>query len=161
LNHEAAEKRKTSDGGERSITDRHNMSDTVIGETTTIGMTDMIGTGSIMDGTKDTTGITPPVTTNDGKTTVDMTTSPGKGTETKRLLIRNDISRKGVTHGNRRKAPQAANRIKAPQLPQVLHQVQEITPNLATPERHTATIVGKKDTIVTNARQRATISDRR
>ena len=125
--------------------------------TTLTGMRDMIGTGIIMDGMKDTIGTNPPVTTNDGKPTADMMTSPVKSIGTKR----NAISRKGVTYGNRRRAPQAANRIKAPPLPQVLHRGQETTPNPALPGKHIATIADKKDIIVINARQRAMINDRR
>ena len=91
MNHEAGRKRKTNAGGERSDTDRHKMFGTVIGETTTTGMTDMIGTGIIIDGTRDTTGIIPLVTTKERKTTADMTTSPVKGIDTKRTSIRNVI----------------------------------------------------------------------
>ena len=73
--------------------------------------------------TRDTTRITPPVTTNDGKTTTDMTINLVKGIDTKRISIRNVNSKRGVTHGNRRKALQVANWIKAKQLPQDLNRV--------------------------------------
>ena len=95
LNHEATRRRKKNVGGERSATDRHNMSSIVIGETLTTGMTYMIDTGIIMDGTRDTTGITPPVTTHEGRITVSTTTSPVKVTDTKRISTRNVISQKG------------------------------------------------------------------
>ena len=99
------------------------------------GTTDMIGTEIIMDGTSVTTGITPLVITNDGKITVDMTTNPVKGTTTKRTLIKNAISRKAASHENRRKVHQAANRIKAPRLPQAPHRVLETTLNPAIPRK--------------------------
>ena len=83
----------------------------VIRETLTTGMTDMIETGIIMDGTRNTTRITPPVTTHEGRITVSMTTSPVKGTDTKRTSTRNVIStKKGATHGNQKRAPQAPKR---------------------------------------------------
>ena len=89
--HKATGKRKKNVGGERSDTDRHRMSGTVIRETTMTGMTDMIGTGIIVDGTRYTTGITPPFRPNIGKTTADMTNNPMKSIDTKRISIRNAI----------------------------------------------------------------------
>ena len=90
----------------------------MIEETLMTGMTDRIDTGTIMDGTRDTTGITPLVTTNDGTTMASMTTSPVKVTETKRISTRNVISTKrGVIHGNRKRALQATNRTKTKHLP--------------------------------------------
>ena len=162
MNHEAIRRRKKNAGGERSATDRHKMSGIVIGETLTTGMTDMIETGIIMDGTRNRTGITPPVTTRKGRITVSMTTSPPKVTDTKRTSTRNVIStKKGATHGNQKRAPQAPNRTRAKDLLQDNNRGQEQKPNPATPGRRTAIIAGKKDTIVTNVRQRATISDQR
>ena len=158
--HVAAETKKTNVGGEKSDIDRHRMSGTAIDETTMTGTSDMIGTEITMDDTSITTGISPSGITNDGKITGDMTTNPVKGTATKRTLIKNGISKKGATHVNRKKAPQAANRTKAPRLPQVLHRVQETMPNPAIPGKHIAIIAGKKDIIVINVRQRAMTSDR-
>ena len=104
-------------GGERTDTDPHRMSGTVIGRTTMTGTKDMIGTGITMDGTSSTIGIIPPGITNDEKITVDTTTNPVKGNAAKRTLIKNAISRKVVIHENWRKVHQADNRIKAPLLP--------------------------------------------
>ena len=126
------------------------------------GMKDMTETRIIMDGTRNTIGITPSVTTNEGRTTLSMTTSPDKGTGTKRISTRNVIStKKGATHGSQKRAPQAPNRTRAKDLLQDSNRGQELTPNPATHRRRTAIIAGKKDTIVTNVRQRATISDQR
>ena len=76
-------------------------------------MTDMIDTGIIMDGTRDTTRITPPVTTHEGRTTASTMTSPVKLTDTKRILTRNVISKRWVTHGNKKRALQTLNRTMA------------------------------------------------
>ena len=117
LNHEASRRRKKNAGGAGSATDRHKMSGIVIGETLTTGMTDMIDTGIIMDGTRDTTGITPSVTAHEGRITVSMTTKSGKGTGTKRISTRNVISTKrAATHGNLKRALQAPNRTRAKHL---------------------------------------------
>ena len=82
MNHEAIRRRRKNASGERSTTDQHKLSGIVIGETLTTGMTDMINTGIIIDGTRNTIGITPPVTTHEGRITVSMTTSPVKVTDT-------------------------------------------------------------------------------
>ena len=55
---------------------------------------------------------------------------------------------------NRKKAPQAANRTKAPWLPQVLHRVQETMTNPAIPGKHIVIITGKKDITTTSAQSR-------
>ena len=67
-----------------------------------------------MDSTRDTTGITPPVTTNKGTTMASTTTNPIKVIDTKRISTRNVISaKKEVTHGNWKRALQAPNQTKA------------------------------------------------
>ena len=132
------------------------MSGIGIGETRTTGMTDMIDTRIITDGTRDTTGITPPITTHEGKITVSMTTSPVKVTDPKRIS-----TKRGATHGNQKRELQAPNQTRAKYFLQDNNRGQEQTPNPATPGRRTAIIAGKKNTIVTNVRRRATISDQR
>ena len=83
-------KRKKNVVGERSDTNRHKMSGTVIGETTMTGMIDMIDTRIIMGNVmSDTTGITPPVTTHEGRTTTSMKTGLDRVTGTKNISIKN------------------------------------------------------------------------
>ena len=95
MNHEASRRRKKNASGKRSATDRHKMSGIVIGETLTTVMTDMIDTGIIMDRTRDTTGITPPITTHEGRIMVSTRTNPVKVTDTKNFNKKRHFNKKG------------------------------------------------------------------
>ena len=114
MNHEAIRRRKKYAGGTRSAADRHKMSGIVIGETLTTSMTDMIDTEIIMDGTRDTTGITPRVTTHEARITVNMMTSLVKVTDTKRISTRIVIStKKRATQRSQKRVLQAPNPTRA------------------------------------------------
>ena len=143
-----------------SVIGRHKMSGTAIEETlmTATGMIDTKMTmGSVMSGT---TGITPTIITHEGSITTSMKTGPDRVIRTKGSLTKTERKKGGPPTG----AGKGYTKYPTGPIPSTYNRIStgcwSKKQNLATHGKHTTTIAGKTDIIVTNVRLKVARNDR-